>query len=663
MTQLNSPYPAVAYLSGFLQSAGWGGEVFTADLSLALALKLFSRAGLEEIFKSVFVSKKVSQKLYSNFGNFSFIQQNQIQILDVIDDVIMYLQNANPTLAYRIASQNFLPAGPRTLAFLNDDQESVQWAFGSLGLQDKSKFLATLLLSEITDFVKSHIDPRFELARYGEKLAASKSHFDELQTALTTENPTIIDQWIDVLAEEVIQKNTPDLILLTVPFPGNVLGALRIAKVARGIKLVRPKFFHRPIIGMGGGWVNTELRSLREPRLFNYIDFATLDDGERPLIQVLEQIKNQLGPLEQDGVYPLRAPLLRTFIRQEGQVKFLNDLTLHDIPQQKTGTPDYSGLPLTKYVSLLEMMNPMHRLWSDLRWNKLTIAHGCYWKKCTFCDVSLDYISKYENTPTDILIEKILKVIHDTGTTGFHFVDEAAPPAALKALSEKLIEKKIKITWWTNIRFEKSFTPELCELMAKAGCVAVTGGLEVASDRLLKFMQKGVTVKQVAQVTKSFSDCGVMVHAYLMYGFPSQTHLETLESLERVRQLFEQDCIQSAFWHRFSATAHSPVGLNPQEYGLKLDNKPQGLFAHNDLDFVDLHGDDPSLMTEGLNKALYNYMHGLGFEISVRDWFPQLKFKEKIKVPKDFVLQSLMSQRRTNSIQHSNAEWPMAPEL
>ncbi len=104
--------------------------------------------------------------------------------------------------------------------------------------------------------------------------------------------------------------------------------------------------------------------------------------------------------------------------------------------------------------------------------------------------------------------------------------------------------------------------------------MAVSGGLEVASDRLLTLMKKGVTVAQVARVTRAFTDAGIMVHAYLMYGFPTETTQDTVDALERVRQLFAAGCIQSAYWHRFSATAHSPIGLHPEQYGITLRPPP-----------------------------------------------------------------------------------------
>ncbi|MDP3810410.1 MAG: radical SAM protein, partial [Hydrogenophaga sp.] len=278
-------------------------------------------------------------------------------------------------------------------------------------------------------------------------------------------------------------------------------------------------------------------------------------------------------------------------------------------------------------LSLLDMLNPMHRLWSDGRWNKLTVAHGCYWKKCSFCDVSLDYISRYETASATTLADRIETIVNETGQTGFHFVDEAAPPKALKALADELISRQLPISWWGNIRFEKTFTPELCQLLADSGCIAMSGGLEVASDRLLTLMKKGVSVEQVARVTKGFSDAGILVHAYLMYGFPTQTVQDTVDALEYVRQLFENGCIQSGFFHRFTCTVHSPVGRDPAAYGIELIPLPPVTFAKNDIGFIDPSGVDHDALGVGLRKAIYNYMHGIGLDEDVRTWFSHVPGK------------------------------------
>jgi radical SAM superfamily enzyme YgiQ (UPF0313 family) len=346
--------------------------------------------------------------------------------------------------------------------------------------------------------------------------------------------------------------------------------------------------------------------------VFDHVDVVTLDGGERPLLALLEHLQGRRS----------RSRLVRSFVRDadSGAVRYIN-FPEPDIPFDEVGTPTWDGLPLDRYLSLLDMLNPMNRLWSDGRWNKLTVAHGCYWKKCSFCDVSLDYISRYEAASASTLVDRIEAIVQETGQTGFHFVDEAAPPKALRALAEELQRRDLRISWWGNIRFEKTFTPALCDLLAASGCIAVTGGLEVASDRLLQLMKKGVSVGQVAQVTRAFSDAGILVHAYLMYGFPTQTVQDTVDALEYVRQLFEQGCIQSGFFHRFACTVHSPVGLAPQDFGVSLVPLPDGRFARNDIGFVDPVGVDHDALGVSLRKAIYNFMHGIGLEQDVRQWF------------------------------------------
>jgi radical SAM superfamily enzyme YgiQ (UPF0313 family) len=428
--------------------------------------------------------------------------------------------------------------------------------------------------------------------------------------------PTLMDEWISDVSEILLRKHNPDVLLLTVPFPGCVYGALSIAKVA---KKINPEIK----IALGGGYVNTELRTIKDARLFDSVDALTLDDGERPLMLLLEYWQKKRG----------RETLLRTFLRSEkikSQIEYCNDETAHDIPQTATGFPTVDGLPIGQYLSLVEMLNPMHRFWSDLYWNKLMLAHGCYWHQCSFCDVSLDYIKRYEISPTDLTIERMKRLQAESGSSGFHFVDEAAPPAVLKDLSQKLVEQNLSFSWWGNIRFEKTFSKALTALMGDAGCVAVSGGLEVASDRLLKKMKKGVTVEQVARVTKNFRNARVLVHAYLMYGFPTQTLQETIDSLERVRQLFKAGCLSSAFWHRFSATAHSPIGLNPEEFGIQVMRDEAVSFAQNDLPFHDPINVDHDRLGPGLKKAVYNFMLGIGLDYNVQDWF-------EFKVPKTSV--------------------------
>jgi radical SAM superfamily enzyme YgiQ (UPF0313 family) len=619
MVQLNTPYPATAYLTGFLRlhAGRLGVEVAQADPALELFLGLFCRQGLTRVRDALLGRPGAVRSKRGRAGAVagppsvaSFLAEAP-RYLETVDAVVRFLQGRDPDLAQRIAGRAFLPEGPRFDALgdevIGDGEAAAAplgWAFGALGIADRAKHLASLYVDDIADAIRDGIDSRFELSRYAEKLATSAASFESLRQAL--EGPaTLVDQLLDGISAALLARHRPELVGVTAPFPGNVYGAFRIA---RAIKALAPEVR----LVLGGGYVNTELRKLGEPRVFDYFDYLTLDDGERPLLSLISHLTASPGAAP--------PPLFRTFVREGGAIAFKTDAALHDIPHGQTGTPTYDGLPLDRYVSLFEMLNPMHRLWSDGRWNKLTLAHGCYWKKCSFCDVSLDYIGRYEVASADLLVDRIVALRDETGQTGFHFVDEAAPPATLRALAERLIDRQVVISWWGNIRFEKTFTPALASLLARSGCIAVTGGLEVASNRLLELMQKGVTVEQVARVAHAFTYAGVMVHAYLMYGFPTETEQETIDALERVRQLFDEGCIQSAFWHRFAATAHSPIGLHPKRFGIRLLEAPTR-FARNEIPFEDPTGTDHDFLGRGLRKALYNYMHGVGLDLDVRAWF------------------------------------------
>jgi hypothetical protein len=607
-TQLNTPYPATAYLKGFLNTLG--RESYQADLGIDVILELFSARGLRTLFQQL--DESDAELTENSFRIYSL----RDEYISTIDPVIRFLKNNNPTLAHSICDRSYLPEAGRFRQL-----EDMDWAFGTMGIHDKARHLSTLYLEDLGDLIQEAIDPHFGFSRYAERLGRSATSFDEMEEAL--EKPdTLLSQTLKDVLERKMQQYQPDIVCISVPFPGNLYGGFKCGQYIKQ---------HYPAVKivMGGGFPNTELRTLREPRVFNYIDFVCLDDGEAPLLSLLDYLdeNREIGQMK------------RVYSRVNGEVIYHNGAKEKDIAQRDTGTPDYSDLPLHDYLSVIEIVNPMHRLWSDGRWNKLTLAHGCYWGKCSFCDISLDYIRRYEPMTAALLCDRIEEIIAQTDQNGFHFVDEAAPPALLRDVALEIIRRKLTVVWWTNIRFEKNFTPDLCLLLKASGCIAVSGGLEVASDRLLEKMKKGVTVAQVARVADAFTRAGIMVHAYLMYGFPTQTAQETIDSLEMVRQLFQAGIVQSGFWHRFAMTAHSPVGLHPEEFDVMRIGPDNGSFANNDLEHTDPLGADHARFSEGLRKSLFNYMHGVCLDFPHSRWFD---FKVPVtSIPPNYIENSI----------------------
>ncbi len=587
-TQVNTCYPSVTQLSGYLKSKGY--ESLSYDLSLEVFLKIFSKKGFTKIFS------EAEEKGVNEFYSERILALKDKYIYSV-EPIIKFLQGKDPNLAYKIVNENFIPQG-ESFENIPDEIE----AFGYFGIQDKAKYYSSLFINDISRFIQKNVTEHFGLSRYAERISASKSTFDTINIELQ-KGPNLIEEIIIEETEKIISSFKPELVGYSIPFPGNLLGGLISAKYLK-------ENYSQIKIVFGGGYVNTELRKLSDKQIFNFVDFITLDDGEEPIINIIKNLEE-----------PRRNKFVRTFLLNNDKVEFRNDELLQNINHSELTPPNLAGINADKYVAITELLNPMHRLWSDGYWNKLAVAHGCYWKKCTFCDISLDYIGRYSPAKASVIVDWMEDLIAQTGKTSFHFTDEAAPPSVLKEIALEIIKRNLSITWWGNIRFEKSFTLDLCRLLSASGCIAISGGLEVADERLLELIQKGVTLEQVAIVCNNFKQAGIMVHAYLMYGFPTQTEQEIINSLELVRQFMELDLFQSAYWHLFALTIHSPIAQNPKKYKIKILSNQNNPFGNNDLVHQDLTGIDYNQYSQGLKKALYNFMHGIGFDKSSTSWF------------------------------------------
>jgi radical SAM superfamily enzyme YgiQ (UPF0313 family) len=600
LLQLNTLYPATPLLAAHL--AGRGVSVAQVDLSLELALKLFSRKGLEMVVETCQSKSRKTPKVKRFLAR-------AMDYLRTIDLAVSFLQGKAPELAERIAQRSFLPEGPRLESMTSGSGLSSEeaWAVLTQGLDlpEQASFLASLYLDDLADVIQEGVDPDFGFSRYAERLGVAMPTLTPLLKRLQAPS-TLVGGLIDELTADALAKHKPVVVGLTVPFPGTVMGAFRIAQQVR-------RLLPKTRIVMGGGYVNTELRNLTDERLFQFVDDLCFDEGFSAWDQLLSGSAPKTKPLQ--GV----------------------------ICKSQMARPCYDGIDFSRYINVMETANPMHRIWSYGKWLKLQVANGCYWHRCAFCDVGLDYIGRYQPPRVEELVEQMARMVRETGQTGFHFTDEALAPAFLRQLSDALIQRKMKVTWWGNVRFEKTFTPELAHLMAQAGCIAVTGGLECANDRLLALMNKGITCAGAAKVCQAFARAGILVHAYLMYGFPTQTRTEIVDALEYVRDLFEKDYIQSAYWHRFALTIHSPIAKEPKAFGVKLVGghplppahgckvltrealgprcQTPRCFALNEIPFVVSRAPDYDRLGQGLRAALYNYMLGLGFEVPAHAWF------------------------------------------
>lgn len=593
--QLNGPYAAMPFLAGTL--AHHGRAVRQYDASIDTALALFSPAGLQGLFDRI----DAQRGLKTTAVKAGLAQRRRY--LETIAPVVAFLQGRQPSLAWRIITRTWLPEGPRFAQL-----ERIAPHFGDLEIGDGAKLVASLYLDDLQDLAAQTVLPGFGLSKYQESLASSAPSFDPLLARLN-EPGNLLFELLDTVAEGY-RFDDASLVVLTVPFPGNLPLALRLARIIRRLHPGLP-------IALGGGYVNTELRQLADARLFNLVDYLCFDDGEQPLLALLAHL---------DGRVP-REFLVRTMAAdgQGGIASFGFDrpaATLREEPwNEGLGVPDYAGLDHAKYLAMVESPNPMHRLWSERGFFKLRMAHGCYWHRCAFCDTSLDYIGRYRPMDVDHLLEQAKSIHAATGLSGIHFVDEAMPASGARRFAMGVRRGGLPLVWWGNVRYDKSFDTDTARTMAEGGCVGVSGGMEGVHPRILAAMDKGCTVQEMARALAAFADAGIMTHAYLIHGFPGMTEQETVDALEIVRQCFALGILHGAYWHRFILTTHSPVARCPAAFGITRVIEPESRFARNDLGYEAAGLPDTDWMGQGLKTAVYNWMNGVGLDLPLGHWF------------------------------------------
>ena len=590
----NSPYASVPRLTGWLRTLGH--EVTQIDLSLELFLRVFSRDGLTRVFDAIDAQTVP--------GDFEDVYLQRDRYIRIIDDVVRFAQGKDEGLAQRIARRRYLPEGPH---FRRESAKRKRVAFGTWGDGDLARELVGHLLHDLTDLIQLTISKHYQLNRYAESLSASLSTFDEMHAELARPRNLIEDMMIEV-ADALIPADV-DLVCMTCPFPGNLFGALLLGQWLARERPRAPR-------ALGGGYPSTELRSLSDPRVFDFVDYVVLDDGELPLQQICARLSGDRD-----------APLVKTFVRREDKVVF-EDSTACAAPRfGSLPPPDYAGLALERYLGVLYVRNRVSQLQTQSTWLKVTAAHGCYWKKCAFCDVTLPYIGDFEPMSATELADQLDAMYAQTGRSGFHFTDEAAPPSLLVALALELLKRGRAYRFWGNVRYDTYYTPDRCRLLAAAGMVAVTGGVEVASDALLPKIEKGITVTQVVKVLQAFAGAGILTHAYLIYGFPGETGQDTINSLEVLRQLMRARLLHSAFYHQFALTAHAPIAKRPALYGVRInakDDTPRG-FAHYVLpyDNVDVEPSSPAVFN-AVQRAIVAFSLGEELDRDIASWFTGL---------------------------------------
>ena len=625
--QLNTAYPSGAYLSDFFKRENCLTKWL--DLNIELFYSIFCKSGLEKIFElSEQNALKLAQKAENSgdentaFNLRRYVCQKKIWI-DWIDRIVQILCGKGFESAHAFVFGAHVPRGNRMENFLaNLDHDLTT---------DDARSLASFALVDFADFINVAFDRNFSLVRYAESLTISESVFSEIEKG--ADSPILKEFYVPLLEKKVVpeiekmlseaksaEKNEKILVCVSIPFPGVFAAALSTGK------FLKQRYSEKIFVSFGGGFVNTELRETKEKSLTKYCDAISYDRGYASYKKLLEILKTEQKAEE---IYNLRQFVLNGDSCGTENVQILepakpNSQELnYEIQMTKSVIPDFSDIDFSKYPRLIDDTNPMHRLWSDGAWIKAYMAHGCYWHKCAFCDVTLDYVKSFCMTDIKLLYEGLLKQCKEKNIFGIHFVDEAMPPAAMIAFAKENIAHGSPLSWWGNIRFEKNFTRDIADFLAYGGLVGVSAGLESATGNGLNAIHKGTDLESIVGACCAFKEAGVLVHAYMIFGYWFEKPLDLMDSMETLRQFYANGLLDSCFWHKFVLTRHSRVydewkkGLHPELKVLAEKNIP--LFAKNGLHF---EGEKSSeKYAQALEFSLDEWMHGRNLEKPVYKWF------------------------------------------
>ena len=417
LVQLNSPYPSGAYLKSFFNKNGH--KAIWLDLSVQLIHSIFSKNGLKKVFE---LSKKNAMKIASaaekngdfatakNLRRYIFQSDLWIEWIDFIMLVLCGKQNpSSRELGHRFILSPYTPRGNRMENYISnlDREPNV----------DDTRNIASLAIEDLADYISVAFDKSFSLVRYAESIAVNETSFSQIEEKLNS--PILTAFYTEVLKAAFSKINIPEnektLVCISVPFAGTFTPALFSAKY------LREKYGERLFICFGGGFINTELREFCDSSFFKYADAISYDRGYGSYKNFFDVFPD--GKVsEENQIYKMRL-----FAKEKVIEPLQSSLEYEKFENEQTAliVPDYSETDFSIYPRVADDENPMQRLWSDGAWMKAYLAHGCYWHKCAFCDVSLDYVASYRLVQIENLFYELKSQSEKNGIHGIHFVDEA----------------------------------------------------------------------------------------------------------------------------------------------------------------------------------------------------------------------------------------------
>lgn len=301
-----------------------------------------------------------------------------------------------------------------------------------------------------------------------------------------------IDEYLDEQADKLIAENT-DCIGISVGLQYQFLPALILA-----YKIKQKSNIH---INVGGNYFNEIRKKIKNlAELFNtFFDSVSIEDNTKTITDILKYINKEISIEEVSNILYL----------ENGEIKkskSSNYIEFKDLPIQS-----FTGYDIENLLTP-ELILPIQT------------SESCYWGKCIYCECY--NAKKYSNKPVVKVIDEIDVLSKKYATKYFCFWDNSMHPNYLSKLADLLLEKKLNIKFSIYARFEKEFDYKLLKKLKKAGCLKIHWGLDSANQRVLEYIQKGISIKESERILKDSKKAGIFNFVYVILGHPTETRKE-----------------------------------------------------------------------------------------------------------------------------------------
>lgn len=391
------------------------------------------------------------------------------------------------------------------------------------------------------------------MASYPERITLSKwgtiqrltdySEYSTMEIMESVKSDDMLSGFFEGILGPALRHSPPLVVGITVAYADHVLASFRCAAV---VKKIDPDAH----VVLGGSWVTAHLQDIRESRIFEHVDSIVIGDGERPLERLCKELASPAPALQHiPGLlwYDRRAQKIR-----KNPASAPMDIESHYLP-------DYTVLPLDRYPL------PRRFLWQYARGSR-----GCYWRRCAFCPTNRSVISHHQQAGAEYIFNSVRSLHEQTGIGNFGFVEEGSNPEILERFAQRVVDDNLDIRWATNVKLLEDITLERCLLWKKSGCLQLFSGLETYNDRLLRLLQKGISMKTIDRALMNMSWAGLKTYMYMMVGLPTETEKEASRSFRAIMKLQRQDLVNYYTYSAFELLPGSDIFGNPGKYGMTV---------------------------------------------------------------------------------------------